>query len=707
MDFFHNPAALLPLPLESRPPELEGGDLELLRQVVGGIHRHDVRHFWRAELEASPYVLRWLKEGYRLEFPRGPPPSSVLPNNASARLPANKEFISQALHELETVGAIVRVTERPYLVLPLQVAEPKPGKRRIIVDASRQLNDWLEDGKVKLDHLHKVAPNIPSDAWLTTTDLKSGYYHVRVRPEDRRYLGVEWNGVYYVWTVTFLGLRPLVRDFTKILKPIMAYLGRAGVQAYAYIDDLLLVSPSEACANRHLELLRNTLRQAGWVENVQKRRGPSQRLEFLGLEIDSRSRTIHIPSPKLASLLTDVSKASSRKRGPVRDLARIAGRLVSCLLATGPTLLLFLRPVFVLIAESYSFDTWRSWSKLSQDFRRIGSELSQLDGAAIHRDDDDTVILEALHVATDASATGLAVCQLCCKQGQDHAWHEGACGTGWLRRELHESEKRRSSTHRELLAILHFVALRGESLRGHTVISWTDSINTERIVARGSSKPDLQNLALMIHKLARQHSIGLKVRWVQRSDPRIKLADELSRFDNHVDLDDYGLSPQDFARVIADLGPVNFDLFADKGNARCSRYATLKLDNGAIVRDAFSSTWGQLGELYVHPPPSALPAVIRKIVKDGARGILVVPKWLSMRGWPLICSDGVHVNSWGVAMTMFRPTFVCGARIISNTFRGKSTFPVLAIKFNGSVQYPFRPQVRKQFCTYLSCSVCK
>jgi len=140
---------------------LSGSDGALLRKAVAGIHSEEAQAFWRDVLGAPPYILAWLRGGYPLTFPKGPPPPSQLPNNASAVAPHNRAFVSEALAQLLAAGAISRVEEgadRPYLVLPLQVAVQSSGKKRIIVDASRQLNRFLQDGKVKLDHLCKVAP---------------------------------------------------------------------------------------------------------------------------------------------------------------------------------------------------------------------------------------------------------------------------------------------------------------------------------------------------------------------------------------------------------------------------------------------------------------------------------------------------------------------------------------------------------------------
>jgi hypothetical protein len=61
------------------------------------------------------------------------------------------------------------------------------------------------------------------------------------------------------------------------------------------------------------------------------------------------------------------------------------------------------------------------------------------------------------------------------------------------------------------------------------------------------------------------------------------------------------------------------DAFASKGNNRVSRYWT-KQD------DAFLQDWSQ-EYLWMNPPFSQMETVIRKILVDEARGILVIPCW--------------------------------------------------------------------------------
>jgi len=675
-----------------------------LSDVIAGIHRPKAREYWRHVLRASPYVLRWIDEGYPLSFTCGIPARSRLPNNGSAKLPENVSFVSEALQELEQAGAIEKVQKRPHTVLPLQVAWSK-GKRRIIVDASRQLNDFLPDGKVRLDHLFKVAPLIPAGAWLTTLDLKSGYYHLRIRDDHRDFLGVEWQGQFYRWKVAFLGLRPLVRDFTSLLKPVMAHLAALGITAYVYIDDFLLVSESEGQAHEHLRVVLEVLRSAGFVENSTKRGAPAQVQKFLGLEIDTILQVIRIPDDKLADLIEALSVAGATKRGSARSLARLAGRVISCLLATGPSPILLSRQIFKTILEARHYDLMLPWRHLWPDFSELSRELKLRNGLAIVRPEATRV--SARQSASDASATGLAICQILCAQGKDHVQHEGPCGRRWFRRELSTKEKALSSTHRELLAILDLLVHKGAEITYSTLTHWTDSHNAALIVSKGSSKPDLQRLALWIHRLAQHFRVHLQVLWTKRVDPRIKLADQFSRFDP-VDIDDFGLSSRDFQEIALASGGLDFDLFATSSNARCSRFSAIRKDEAAEFRDAFScASWRLLGRIYVHCAPSMVGPAIRKLVADKAEGVMIIPRWFTLKGWHLVCADGCHVNNWVFRVKKFFPSYRSGPGVTSPTFMGKPRFPSLALWFNGNFSEPFISKVSPLFCVSEKCNKCK
>jgi len=416
--------------------------------------------------------------------------------------------------------------------------------------------------------------------------------------------------------------------------------------------------------------------------------------------------SVFIPPAKRQDIEEGLRHAMLVRRSSVRALARLVGRVISCLLATGPTIILLARKLLVAIFSAPSYDTIITWKPFCEDFRALASALGELEGTSItHQDDVD---ISATQLASDASAVGYAVCKILCGQGRDHVEHAGPCGREWIRGGLTPVQRELSSTHRELVAILALLVKKGQELRGQRVTNWTDSVNAEQIIAKGSSKAPLQQLALMIHRLARHFNISLRVVWTRRTDPRIKMADELSRGDV-ADLDDFGLSATDFLQLEVAQQGFDFDLFATERNTRCPRYAAIRLDRFAEVRDAFSmQSWEPLGKIYAHPPPSAVAATVRKIVRDSASGVLIVPCWYTLKGWHLICADGRHVNRWVVRVKKFFPTYVSGPGVTSKTFVGQPKFPTLALWVD-------RPQTTGAFesivspirCVDESCTACQ
>jgi len=545
-----------------------------------------------------------------------------------------------------------------------------------------------------------------------TLDLKSSYYHWRVRPEDRQYLGIAWTGRdgvrrFFIWTVTFLGLSTLVRDFTKVLRPVIAHIRRAGVHASVYIDDVLIVSATKQAALADCKFVHGVLAAAGWVDNPAKRQGPATRVEYLGLIINSPDLTIHVPPSKLESVTAALRSAAATSRATARDLARIAGRVISLLQATGPMTLLLGRALFEAIASAPHYDHWFDWRPLRPHLLRLADELPRLSGTPVHSDDDEH-LADSMHLSSDASANGMAVCRILCRNGRAHFWHPGPCGTEWFREPLDHLSACQSSTHRELLAIFRFLCARGPSLAGRRVTNWTDSVNTERILLRSSRVPGLQRLALAIHDLARHHRVALRVFWVRRSDPRLQLADASSRFDEPADPDDFGLSAKDFAQLQQASGRAfDFDLFASGTNARCAAFSSIVAAPAASFRDAFSRDWAELGFVYAHPPPTLVAATIRKLVYDRATGVLVLPRWYTLPGWHLVCDDGTHVNGWGLRLRRFRPRYRSAPGILSPTFKGVPEFPTLAIWFGPSSRSPFASVQSPLFCVDEECSRCQ
>ena len=105
-------------------------------------------------------------------------------------------------------------------------------------------------------------------------------------------------------------------------------------------------------------------------------------------------------------------------------------------------------------------------------------------------------------------------------------------------------EAMQSSTWRELTAILRILRALRLQLQGQTVRWFTDSANAVSIINKGSRKSALQSVAVEILQLCRQYGIVLHPVWLSR---RFNLvADNLSRFEDGEDRDDWALDSRQF-----------------------------------------------------------------------------------------------------------------------------------------------------------------
>ena len=81
-----------------------------------------------------------------------------------------------------------------------------------------------------------------------------------------------------------------------------------------------------------------------------------------------------------------------------------------------------------------------------------------------------------------------------------------------------ECESHRSSTWKELTAVKHILLSMITILRDKRIKWFTDNQNIVSIVAKGSMKIELQDIALCIFENCVQNNISLDLEWVPRSE---------------------------------------------------------------------------------------------------------------------------------------------------------------------------------------------
>jgi len=101
-----------------------------------------------------------------------------------------------------------------------------------------------------------------------------------------------------------------------------------GVEGLHYLDDFLLFgAPDSGKCKQALQMALACCRSLGVPVAPRKIRGPSTTLTFLGIELDTVSLSVCLPSPKLEHLHREIRHWEGLKSCSKRELLSIIGQL--------------------------------------------------------------------------------------------------------------------------------------------------------------------------------------------------------------------------------------------------------------------------------------------------------------------------------------------------------------------------------------------
>ena len=570
--------------------------------------------YWRGVLGASEFVCGIISEGYRLPFVYLPE-SKVFNNHSSTGL--YSDFVSIAVDSLYEGGCVRKVAVQPRVCSPLLVVTSRSGKQRLVVNL-RYINRFLWKDKFKYEDIHTAMAYFEKDSFVNTFDLKSGYHHVDIHEDFQSYLGFRWDGQYYVFSVLPFGLATACYIFTKVLRPVVKFWRSKGIKAVLYIDDGVIISHDVQDALENISIIQGSLSEAGFVVNEEKSCWElSQVGRWLGFVIDLSKGVLEIPREKTQDLVSLLERAQRENRIKPKLLASIVGKIIAMGLGLGPITRLRTRSLYALLNRRVC---WYEEVKIDHSAREelefLATNIEVYNGQKIWHAPSAVRV-----VFSDASNTGYGGytvehgCHIA--QGQ---WDKG--------------EDSKSSTWRELAAVLRVLRAFAVQLASNRVKWFSDNQNVVRIIKVGSKVRELQILAVEIFRLAMANQIILEPEWIPRADN--ELADYVSRI---VDYDDWRLHPEVFRTLDLKWGPHTVDRFANAVNAQLPRFNSRFWVVGTEAVDAFTVNW-QGDNNWLCPPVYLIPRVLRHAQKCACVGTLVVPFWKSAVFWPFVCYGG-------------------------------------------------------------------
>lgn len=598
------------------------------------------------------------------------PVSAALPNLLSD--PTDYQFARGQVQKNIACGALLpwpfRDT-RPFFVLTLAVVRNSGGKPRLIVDG-RLLNLRLQRLMFKYETAADAVRLLEHQNWAWTLDVKAGYHHVMLQPEAWTYVGLEFEGEFYVHAALPFGLSVSPERFTRLMRLSMRPLLDQGLNLTGMVDDSLGAAASYQRAQRDLGFQVEFMGLLGWTLNAAKSaQCPTQLVQYLGLQYDLQARRTTLPDEKLTRFADNLARL--RANWSVKLYRSVVGQLASAALAL-PLSPLLVRALAMEAAASGHLAGGSECALHQQLADFFLSDLKDLVGRPW-----DAKIRPARTLVVDTSETASGAFLV----GSDWKAHLPLSEEEVALR----SQDVMSSTEAELLGVLRATE---ECVRTGTVESdgsaalqvLCDNQSAISALTHMRGGPKVFPLVAQIYRLAAQQDLVLSFAWRRRTTEEVVRADSYSKLEDETD---WRLSKSVLRSQVAQAAPQlvqagyfppDIDMLASSAAHQVPYYVAKFWDGKCVAQDAFVQCWDRWPPgclpnqhvkpcLFLFPAAADLTAVLMKMNRERPTAWLVcsrylrdidaryVAQWPVKARFPLRCREVAHI----VKPTAFNP----------------------------------------------------
>ncbi|GBM86428.1 Transposon Ty3-I Gag-Pol polyprotein [Araneus ventricosus] len=174
------------------------------------------------------------------------------------RLPlARKEEADNLVKEMVDNG-IIEESSGPW-ASPIVLVKKKDGSTRFCVDY-RKLNEITKKDSYPLPRIDDTLDALNGSQWFTTLDLKSGYWQIEIRPEDREKTAFTTGQGLWQFKVMPFGLCNAPATFERLMETVLR--GLSSEACLVYLDDIIIVGRT---FEEHLNNLRKEVTYLGHV----------------------------------------------------------------------------------------------------------------------------------------------------------------------------------------------------------------------------------------------------------------------------------------------------------------------------------------------------------------------------------------------------------------------------------------------------------
>jgi len=279
-------------------------------------------------LSSNSVILQYVTE-VQIEFK-----GDIMPRQSYHRpsiFNAKEQAIVQAeIDKLITKGvAVPSSPEKGAFVSTIFLRPKKDGSHRTILNL-KQFNEFVEYHHFKMDTLETTISMMKPGCYMASVDLKDAYYMVPIDFSRQKFLTFCFDGQYFQYTRLPNGLASAPRIFTKLLKLVYSALQGAGHLSSGYIDDSYLQGDTfQECHVNVVDTTTMFMRLGFFVHPEKSMFVLSQRLTFLGFDLDSVHMTVVPTAAKIKKLCASCNSLLQKTTPTIRQVAEAISTLVS------------------------------------------------------------------------------------------------------------------------------------------------------------------------------------------------------------------------------------------------------------------------------------------------------------------------------------------------------------------------------------------
>ncbi|KAL7297135.1 hypothetical protein TKK_0009554 [Trichogramma kaykai] len=280
-----------------------------------------LKHFYEVwkELTSDKIILTWVK-GFKIPF-KAIPVQLYSKTEAMFSL-KEKEIISSKIVDLVAKDVVIECEPVEGQFLSPIFTIPKSDNTLRLIFNLKRLNDFIELVHFKMENHETVISLLQKDYFMTSRDIKDAFCTVSVHDDHKKFLQFRFENRLCEFSCLVFGLNVAPYVFTKLLRPVVAYLRFLGIRLVICIDDILIIAESVEVCSAHYSVTANLLRSLGFLLNNKGIKIPTKRCVYLGFMFDSVDMKMELPPDRRHNILKLIKRFINKSSDSLRKFTQ-------------------------------------------------------------------------------------------------------------------------------------------------------------------------------------------------------------------------------------------------------------------------------------------------------------------------------------------------------------------------------------------------